>query len=218
VYPFLEGTPHEFGPYSDARLRACVVDMLEALHAAAPGARHLAPVHEPAVAWRSELDAFLGDPSTPWSGGAYARAAHERLVPAAPLLREVVAGFDLLVRATAVQRARTVVTHGEPHPGNVMGTGEGLVLLDWDTVAVAPPERDLWFVTADGAGSSLRPPRPGAQDTLLALYRLRWYLDDLASAVHLFAGPHRRTADTERWWDGLGARVAALPAWIDALS
>jgi hypothetical protein len=26
-----------------------------------------------------------------------------------------------------------------------------LVLLDWDTVGLAPPERDLWVVTSDNA-------------------------------------------------------------------
>jgi spectinomycin phosphotransferase len=30
-----------------------------------------------------------------------------------------------------------VVTHGEPHPGNLIQTSAGLVLIDWDTVAVA---------------------------------------------------------------------------------
>ena len=39
-----------------------------------------------------------------------------------------------------------VVTHGEPHPVNVMQTDAGRVLIDWDTVAIAPPERDLWMV------------------------------------------------------------------------
>ena len=39
-----------------------------------------------------------------------------------------------------------VVTHGEPHAGNVMRRSDGRhLLVDWDTVAVAPPERDLWM-------------------------------------------------------------------------
>ena len=30
-----------------------------------------------------------------------------------------------------------------------MRVGDKLVLLDWDTVALAPPERDLWMVVYD---------------------------------------------------------------------
>ena len=32
-----------------------------------------------------------------------------------------------------------------------MRTDEGRVLVDWDTVALAPPERDLWMVVGDTA-------------------------------------------------------------------
>jgi aminoglycoside phosphotransferase (APT) family kinase protein len=40
---------------------------------------------------------------------------------------------------------RGALTHGEPHPGNVIGTDDGWLLVDWDTAAIAQPERDLWF-------------------------------------------------------------------------
>ena len=42
------------------------------------------------------------------------------------------------------------MTHGEPHAGNVMRTDEGRLLVDWDTVALAPPERDLWMLVVGG--------------------------------------------------------------------
>lgn len=41
-----------------------------------------------------------------------------------------------------------VVTHGEPHPGNVIRTSHGLRIIDWTTVQMAPPERDLWMLTS----------------------------------------------------------------------
>jgi uncharacterized protein len=47
-------------------------------------------------------------------------------------------------------RSATVVTHGEPHPANVMLVTGTLVLIDWDTVALAVPERDLWMVAPIG--------------------------------------------------------------------
>jgi spectinomycin phosphotransferase len=51
----------------------------------------------------------------------------------------------------------------------------------------------------------------------IVLYRLRWYLDDIASAVRLFRHGHNRTADTERWWEGLAPRLAALESWREAV-
>jgi aminoglycoside phosphotransferase (APT) family kinase protein len=42
-----------------------------------------------------------------------------------------------------------VITHGEPHPGNLMVTDRGPVLIGWDTVGLARPERDLWWVLGD---------------------------------------------------------------------
>jgi aminoglycoside phosphotransferase (APT) family kinase protein len=40
-----------------------------------------------------------------------------------------------------------VVTHGEPHRGNVIRDPRGGVyLVDWDTTLIAPRERDLRMV------------------------------------------------------------------------
>ncbi len=49
----------------------------------------------------------------------------------------------------ASREDRLVITHGEPHAANVMGSPGGLVLVDWDTVLLAPPERDLWGIADD---------------------------------------------------------------------
>jgi aminoglycoside phosphotransferase (APT) family kinase protein len=42
-----------------------------------------------------------------------------------------------------------VLTHGEPHGANVLLGEGGLSLVDWDTVGIAEPERDLWFAVID---------------------------------------------------------------------
>jgi len=39
-----------------------------------------------------------------------------------------------------------VVCHGDPHLGNVLVGQEGLVLIDWDDVILAPREQDLMFM------------------------------------------------------------------------
>jgi hypothetical protein len=53
---------------------------------------------------------------------------------------------------------------------------------------------------------------------VITLYRLRWYLDDLASAIRLFRHRHRDTPDTRRWWHALAPRLKQLPQWLDLLA
>ena len=51
---------------------------------------------------------------------------------------------DELVDATVAGGIDFVVTHGEPHAGNVVHAKSGPMLIDWDTARWAPRERDLW--------------------------------------------------------------------------
>jgi hypothetical protein len=53
---------------------------------------------------------------------------------------------------------------------------------------------------------------------VITLYRLRWYLDDLASAIRLFRHRHRDTPDTRRWWRALAPQLKQLPQWLDLLA
>jgi hypothetical protein len=52
----------------------------------------------------------------------------------------------------------------------------------------------------------------------MTLYRLRWYLDDLASAVRLLRNPHDDTPDTRRWQHALGPQLEQLSEWRDVLA
>ena len=42
----------------------------------------------------------------------------------------------------------------------------------------------------------------------LALYRIRWALDDISTFVHMFRTGHRRTADPGHTWLGLNNTLA----------
>jgi spectinomycin phosphotransferase len=220
VYPFLAGTSYPFGPYTDPGLRVAVVGMLAELHAATPVVAGIAPPHQPVVGYRGDLDAFLREPGRPWGAGPFSRPAQEVLGAHAAELAAVTAAFDRLAERTA-PGAGSVVTHGEPHPANVMSVPGDLVLVDWDTVGLAPPERDLWLVVEDGSEDARRYEAAtghAVDPAAMRMYRLRWYLDDIASAVHLFRHPHERTADTQRWWDGLAPRLGSLATWRTTLS
>ena len=221
VFPFLVGRSHPFGPYADERLRDEALEMIAALHRATPVVLDRAPGHVPSFTGRCGLDAFLADPDLPWDGGPFSAAARDLLAPRAADLGKLTAGFDRLVDQTGQARASRVITHGEPHPGNLMSVDGRLRLIDWDTTGLAPPERDLsLIVTAGGDGIDRYQEATGRQvePSVITLYQVRWYLDDISSAIQLFRNRHRRTTDTHRWWQGLAPGLEQLPTWLDRVS
>jgi spectinomycin phosphotransferase len=144
-----------------------------------------------------------------------AQPAHALVRARAIDLAHVVEGFDRLRERTAEARSRTVVTHGEPHAANVMCVAGRMVLIDWDTTALAPPERDLWLVASGGDELDHYRDATGHRVELevMTLYRLRWYLDDVARAVRRFRAPHQVTGDTRHWWEGLNLVMDAVDPW-----
>jgi spectinomycin phosphotransferase len=190
--------------------------MLAALHRADPAAVRL-PRVPTGLSWRGDLETALAGLGQPWTGGPYAEPARALLAGAAGPVRRHLETVDR--RAHAITCApEPVITHGEPHPGNVIrlpaGPADGgLMLIDWDTVGLAPPERDLWLVAAE-SGDELRryteltgrPVDPAAVE----FYRLRWALDDLSCFVRDLRAPHRRTPGAEDNWAGLEAAIADL--------
>jgi spectinomycin phosphotransferase len=219
VFPFLAGRSYTFGPYPDERLRGQALELIAALHQSTPAVRGLAPVHVPGFTGRGDLEAFLLDPYHPWDGGPFSAAAHRLAVTRAADLARLAAGFDQMADATAAARADPVITHGEPHPANLMSVDGRLVLIDWDTAALAPPERDVSLIAAGPEDTSRYQEAAGREldPAVITLYRLRWYLDDLASAIRMFRNRHRDTPDTRRWWQGLAPRLEQLPRWLDLL-
>jgi hypothetical protein len=61
--------------------------------------------------------------------------------------RALVAGtLEGLLRSIAERGAREQLLHGEPHPGNVLGTAQGPVFIDLETCCRGPVEFDLAHV------------------------------------------------------------------------
>jgi len=220
VFPFLAGRSHGFGPFADARLRDSVLDMICALHQSTPIVRDCAPRHALRFAGREDLHAFLASPRQTWESGPFAEAARSLLAPHAADLAQLVMDFDRLVESTRRVRAHVVITHGEPHPANVMAVDGRLLLIDWDTVGLGPPERDVaLIITATNDGIERYQQATGIElsPAVITLYRLRWYLDDLASAIRMFRNAHRDTPDTRHWRDSLSGHLEQLPKWADSL-
>jgi spectinomycin phosphotransferase len=216
LYPYAAGRPGEWGDVLGPGDRLAVVAMLAALHAVPAPA--LTPVRELRLARRDALADALTALDRPWSGGPFAEPARKLLAGRAGEVAGALDRFDDLARRVRSDGRPPVVTHGEPHAGNLLGDGAGFRLIDWDTVGLAPPERDLWdLVGADGG----RAPDPvttayerltgrAVNQEAVALYRLRWPLEELCLILAELRGPHGPGADTQ-------TSFAALAESLDAL-
>jgi spectinomycin phosphotransferase len=127
------------------------------------------------------------DPDSRWDGGPFAEPARCLLAPHAAEISDLTEVFRRLIAATAATRAIPVVTHSEPHPANLLLVDGRTYLIDWDTVALACPERDLAVVTAAGGacgeryreatGREVDPQRDRALPDTLLLRRPRNAID-----------------------------------------
>jgi spectinomycin phosphotransferase len=173
VYPHVEGVSGDFGPH-EANRKPEIIAMLARLHATpAP------PTLEPIDLDVPRADELRNARHTA-GDGPYGRRAHELLSEKSGLIDELLAEYDDL-RDALPPRDEWVVTHGEPHPGNIMRIPGGLRLVDWDTVRLAPAGRDLWFVDDSPA---------------YLFFRRRWRLAEIASFAGDLSVTHRDTEDT----------------------
>ncbi|MER5766514.1 phosphotransferase [Streptomyces sp. NPDC001985] len=208
VFPYLEGSAGRFGEELPEPRRVRALETLAALHTARPPAA--VPVLRPELPGRARLERALRETGRPWSGGPFSEPARELLADGG--LRAPLEEFDRLVRRVREGGAEPVVTHGEPHPGNLLWQGEEARLLDWDTVGLAVPERDLWLVAREPADHARwtektgRTPDPAA----LALYRLRWDLEDVTAFLGWFRSSHAEGPDTALAWEGFSATLERL--------
>ena len=89
-----------------------------------------------------------------------------------------------------------VATHGEPGEHNQLVTGEGRLLVDWESLKLAPRELDLRTLVDAGAETDADP-------EMLELFDLEWRLDEISQYTAWFAAPHTGTADDEIAFEGL---------------
>lgn len=222
VFPFLAGSVGRFGAELPARERQEVVDMLAALHQATPVAT-TAPSARIRLPRRAGIDEALSELGRPWRGGPFSEPARALLANSAGQLHRLLTAFDDMTEHVAAAPG-PVLTHGEPHPANTIRVGANRMLIDWDTVGLAPPERDLWMVvsaaaTGPDASRYTRATGRPVDPVALAFYRLRWGLDDLAYFVTDLRADHSRTPQTEHVWRALQTTVSVvLPTTVGAVS
>ncbi len=217
VHPLLDAEPVSAdGEYSTMADREAVLELVVELHRAGPAALERLARDDGTLPGRVELlDAIerLGDP---WDTGPYGEQCRTRLAAHASEVEHLLAAYDRLGAAVLARPERMVVTHGEPHAGNVLVGEDGLLLVDWDTALGAPPERDLWDLDA-GDGSILAAYAEATGIELdpdaLAFYRLWFDLAEVAGYVALFSSPHLDTADVAESWVNLEHFLRPRERW-----
>lgn len=207
LYPHVDGEAHTWGPYPSRLDRLVVLDLIAALHREGPESARCAPlVDDFVVQDRDQLVAALADRAGPWESGPFGEPARALLDAHAGRVSRVLEFYDGIAAAVTRQPGRMVVTHGEPHRANTITTAEGVMLIDWDTALLAPPERDVWALAdEDPEVIDYYASRTGItpDGDALRLYRLRWDLTEIAIYIGQFRRPHRNTEDTQVAWDSL---------------
>jgi spectinomycin phosphotransferase len=220
LFPFVDGRVGRFG-HTDADELVALAAILAELHRATPAARSSARSVGVGLPGRGRLESGLRELNQTWVGGPFSEPARQALAGHADDVTDLLALADRLAATIENRAGPWVITHGEPHAGNVMRTLESRVLVDWDTVALAPPERDLWMlvgetgeeaatVYTDATGHRL-------DDDAVSFFRLTWDLKDLAEYLNVLRSPHRETEDTERAYRGLTNCVSIRDRWAALL-
>ncbi|MFF0344904.1 phosphotransferase enzyme family protein [Kribbella sp. NPDC004875] len=210
VLPFLEGWSTPGGEWDDPAERLQIAEILGRLHTARPP-KNLQRWNF-AVPGRDALLAALTELDRPWSAGPYAEPTRLRLAGALDHLQERLAYYDALVREVDASGDPWVVTHGEPHSANVVRTADGRMhLIDWNTVQLAPRERDLGPVLGESTDvlpayqAEAGPVSP--RSATLELFGVWWTLAEIASYVQLFRLPHADSEDSQESWRNLARYV-----------
>jgi spectinomycin phosphotransferase len=205
VFPYVEGDAGRWGDPISSRDRVRLLHELARLHRASR-ARHAGIRPRPhALPERGALLAAFASLDQRWRGGEFSEPARHALSENAWRVRDTLARFDELAAQLDQSRVDLVVTHGEPHPGNLIQLGDGFRVIDWDTVALAEHERDLWMLD-NGEDNALhaytevtgKPINRAA----IEFYRLGWTLSDIASFADMFRAEHTRTRWAEHKWQG----------------
>jgi spectinomycin phosphotransferase len=141
----------------------------------------------PLVRWRPLVPASFAEDlaerlGSPWAAGPMAEPAEAALAEHLIAIEAWTATYHYL--ADVARRREWVPTHGEPHERNLLETASGTVVVDWESLRLAPAERDLRVID------------PSAGDTqMLELFDLEWRLDEISQYADWFQAPHTGTED-----------------------
>jgi len=210
VLAYIDGSPGRWGESLANDECEQLVTMLARLHASATTGPPVIS-REVDIPGRQSLELALDELAIPWDAGPLSVDTRDALTTHARGLTEALEEFDRLASNVGALEPCMALTHGEPHPGNLIRSAGDLLLVDWDTIAVARPERDLWMLAeVDVALLDRYRDLTGiaADSNALRAFRLVWALSDLAIFTAQLRGEHGGGADDQRALAGLRSILA----------
>jgi len=218
VFPFVEGRAGRWGePVADP-VRTALLRVLARLHQTTGHLGDRIGRRPLDVPERSSLAKALHELDQPWTGGPLSEPARHALADHAVDVTGWLSDLDDLAHRLTDEDEdedeADVPTHGEPHPGNLMHGADGLHLVDWDTLALARRERDLWMLDGGSGGLALYEHLTGRtiNSAAVSFYRLAWTLSDIASFAAMFRSPHEETRWMRQKWSGFERLLGGAPS------
>jgi spectinomycin phosphotransferase len=144
--------------------------------------------------------------AAPWTCGPFGEEARAAIVGRLADVDRWTRRYLALAEEARRNRGAWTATHGEPHVANQVVTPDGLRLVDWESLALAPRERDLLDLVDRGAAPA---DALGAREPMLELFRLDWRLSEIDAYAAWFQGPHGRSADDRTALGGLHGELRA---------
>jgi spectinomycin phosphotransferase len=172
------------------------------------------------IPYRAALEHALRDLDQPWLTGPYAEEARDRLGRHRHGVQTLLDFYDGEAARASRSTAGWVVTHGEPFGPNLLHCRDGsLRLVDWDSVLVAPRERDLWELPRDGPTYTTYQQLVEApiDESLLRLYRAWYDLAETAVYIALFRSPHQADQNAATSWDNFLFFMPTHTRWPDII-
>lgn len=194
VSPWIEGRTPSADEARTVEHTRMTVQMLRRLHHLTPPAA--APVWSPriGVGVTERLNTLSAEA---WPHGPLGEQARRIVVQGLEAISGWEARYTELARMATAHRAHWVLTHGEPHFANQLITESGLLLVDWETCAVAPVARDVRTLSAAFHGIW------EADAAMIELFDLEWRLSEIQEYAQWFRRPHTGTSDDLIAFEGL---------------
>ncbi len=199
VTAWTDGSSGDGPPADKPEAEACA-RMLARLHSSPkpssiPHWQPLNPV--PSI---EHLTRILDDP---WHVGPYGEPARNALALRLVQIREWTGSYDLLAHAAQATRDTWVPTHGEPDTGNQLVASDARLLVDWESLKLAPRERDLRFLIESGFAweGAYGIKTPDWQ--MVEMFDLEWRLSEIIEYAGWFSAAHTGTASDDVAFEGL---------------
>jgi spectinomycin phosphotransferase len=160
--------------------------LLTQLHASEPPEG--IPVWQPRVD-RDFLSSLWNRTQTLWDSGPYGEVARTEILASIEMIADSLREYYVLAELALANRNYWVVTHGEPHWANQFIVCDELFLVNWDTIALAPPEFDAVDLPLSARVAMV------CDEQMLRMFRLERQLTEITEYAEWFESNHTGTED-----------------------